>query len=170
MKTLKSIVSASGIALATFLLISLSGSSFAQQNPGTVDQKQETKTAGTKSNEELKKDYDQRMQKYDEMYRKLEQKAQSTNDPQMKADIQAFQAKMQKLKNDYEGTLSRKDSMTEQERQQAHERLHAQMEDLKKDYDQLKTKYGKTTTKGAGKAAEDKQPKEKNKTETTPKQ
>lgn len=111
----------------------------------TAEQKQkraEQSGNANMSNDDMKKTYDEHMKKYNETYEKLDKKAASTNDPEMKRDIAALQSQMNDAKTSMDNFMKNKDSMTPEQQERAKASLREQQEQLKKNYEQLRTKYG----------------------------
>ena len=111
-----------------------------------------------------------RRKKMDENYEKLSQRAASTNDPQMKADIESLQADMKAQEASMDNFMKNKATMSPEQQERARTSLKTQDEQIKAKYEQLKTKYASSSS-GKGEMNSYQQQKRKAaKEETTPKQ
>lgn len=136
-------------SMVAMLLIFVAMNSFGQTTQPTDAQKAERERAKNEQQASAKggsddvKTYEERMQKMDEMYRKLEQKSQSTNDPQMKKDIASMQAQMNKMKTDMEAYKNGHSTMSDEQKERTRASLKSQEDELRNTYNHMKTKYGK---------------------------
>jgi hypothetical protein len=96
------------------------------------------------NDEQFQKDYNTKMQKYEETYQKLKQKEASTNDPEMKADLNKMISQMDNIKSEMKTYKERSGQMSDAEKAKAHDHIKGQLDDLKKTHDAAKTKYGKS--------------------------
>src|SRR5215510_10854942 len=86
---------------------------FAQQSAHAPDAPKKS------TDQQFKNDYDSKMAKFDQHYQQLRQKAASTNDPQMKADLDNMLQKMDGVKSDMQRYEANAGNMTEQQKEQA---------------------------------------------------
>ena len=143
MKTLRSKFSLLTAILA-FLFISAGQFTFAQQTPTNTDQKPMNESTSVDSRDKMQKDHEKRMSQFTQMYTNLKNRSENTNDPQLKADLESLQSKMERIRADMKNYLDTKSSMSEEQMNRAKTNLKAQLSSLKRDYKKLKREYGKS--------------------------
>lgn len=153
MKSLKPIFLILSALFLTALLIGLCSVSFAQENPSAPQQEAvKGKSPKAESPEEMKKDYTERMEKFNKLYQHVQEREQKTHDVQMKNDLKMMENRMQQIRTNMENYENTKASMSPQQQEEARGRLHADMQSFKNTYEQMKSKYGEGKGKGKGKA------------------
>ncbi|MCS6916268.1 MAG: hypothetical protein RMK52_01065 [Chitinophagales bacterium] len=114
-------------ATALFASLTFSGTLLAQ---GRGEKMTPTPDYSQMSRDEVKKDVESRMQKFDEAYRRLKEKESQVKNEQLKADLNRMLSKMDEIKAE----------MNKPEPDRA--KVRSSMEELRKMREELKAKYG----------------------------
>jgi len=118
------------------------------QRAGTTPSTTTTTTVKDDGDKEFKNDYRTKMNKFDDQYNKLKKKEASTNDPEMKADLNRMLQKMDAVKADMDRYQANGGNMTEEQKKQAKANIQNQMNDIKQMHEAARTKYGKSEKSG----------------------
>ncbi|MCS6990934.1 MAG: hypothetical protein NZL95_03645 [Chitinophagales bacterium] len=116
------------ISAMMLLLFVLGSGSLLAQNRG--EKMSPTPDYGQMPRDEVKKDVESRMQKFDEMYQRLKQKESQTKNEQLKADLNRMLNKMDEVRAE----------MSKPEPDRA--KLRTSMEELRRMREEMKSKYG----------------------------